>query len=444
MKKISARIILLLIVAATAFNANAQKKCSKPDYGQGEDSVKCLENLSIYNVYFKQNNYNDALLGWRKVFNDCPCASKNIFLHGEKIYKTLLENENDAKRKEELLDTLLLIYDKRLEHYGQKAYVTGKKGSDLLKYKPTEFEEAFTLLKSSIETAGNASSASFITGYYQAAVFKFKKETLSQIEAIELYNKLVEICESNIAKNDKDKANYETAKEILNKLFIDDVKPDCPTMVSILKPKFDANPKDIDLLKKITSTLSDCKDQQLYKDAAVALAELEPSAEAFSNLARMFFYFKEMESAKTFYLKAIELETDNTKKAELYYELSAVVSKNASLSVSYAQKAIALNPKHGKAYLMIAQQYAGGASTCAEGSKNPAFFKQTVYWAAVDYCNKAKTVDSSVESEANSLISRYKPQFPKTEDIFFEGLKEGDSFTIDCWFSATTTVRANN
>jgi len=442
MKKISVRVILLLIITAMAFGANAQKCSKKADYGHGEDSVKCVENLSVYNVYFQQSNFKDALIGWRVVFNEFPCATKNIFLHGEKMYKTFLTKEKDSKKKESLLDTLMLIYDRRIEYYGQEAYVTGKKGSDLLKYNPTKYEEAYELLKKSTDLGGKKTSASFITAYYQSAVFKYKKETLTQIEAIELYNKLIEICEYNISKGGKRVGNYETAKEILNKLFIDEVKPDCPTMVTILKPKYDANPKDIDLLKKITSTLSDCKDQQLYKDAAVSLAELEPSAEAFSNLARMFYYFKDMGNAKTYYLKAIELESDNIKKADLYYELSGVVAKNASLSASYAQKAVASNPKHGKALLMIAQQYAGGASSCAEGSKNPAFAKQTVYWVAVDYCNKAKAADPSVAGEANSLISKYSPQFPKTEDIFFEGLKEGDSYSVNCWFSATTTVRA--
>lgn len=440
MKKKMLKLVISISALLITYVGSAQ--CGKQAYyGTGEDSVECMKNLSVYGVYYQQNNYKDALPSWQKVLNGCPCATKNVFIHGEKMYKYYLDEAKDATKKEELLDSLMLIYDKRIESYGQKGYVLGKKGSDLLKYNPTRYEESYTILKQSIMLSKNQSKASSISAYFQAAVFKYKQGSLTQIEAIELYNQLIQICESNISNGGKDNDNYESAKDALNKLFIEDIKPDCATMVSILKPKFDATPNDVELLKKIISSLSNCKDEELYVNAVVKLAEIEPSAEAFQNLGKMFYSKGDINTAKEYYLKAIEIETDNGKKADLYYELSAVVIKNMQLSASYAQQAVNLNPKHGKALLMIARQYASGAGACASGKEQEEYEKKCVYWVVVDYCIKAKSVDPSVSSEANSMISTYSAQFPGNEEIFFNSEKIGDSKTISCWFTATTTIR---
>ena len=49
--------------------------------------------------------------------------------------------------------------------------------------------------------------------------------------------------------------------------------------------------------------------------------------------------------------------------------------------------------------------------------------------------------DSSVEEEANKLIGTYSRYTPKDEDLFFLGLKKGDSVTIGGWIGETTTIR---
>ena len=63
------------------------------------------------------------------------------------------------------------------------------------------------------------------------------------------------------------------------------------------------------------------------------------------------------------------------------------------------------------------------------------------YFAAIDRCQRAKSVDPSVTEEANKLISTYSRHTPKDEDLFFLGLKKGDSVTIGGWIGETTTIR---
>ncbi|MBK7970571.1 MAG: hypothetical protein IPK08_17490 [Bacteroidetes bacterium] len=44
----------------------------------GTDSVTCITNISLFNEYFKQNNFVDALEPWRWVFSNCPAATKEL------------------------------------------------------------------------------------------------------------------------------------------------------------------------------------------------------------------------------------------------------------------------------------------------------------------------------------------------------------------------------
>jgi len=68
--------------------------------------------------------------------------------------------------------------------------------------------------------------------------------------------------------------------------------------------------------------------------------------------------------------------------------------------------------------------------------------KGAVYWAAVDKCQKAKSIDSSIADRANRMISSYTAGFPKAETIFFNDYSEGQSFNVGGWIGETTTIRA--
>ncbi len=408
----------------------------------GDDSIGCIKNLSLYSEYYKQNNSKDAIKSWRKVFVDCPQASKNIYIHGARMYKDLIENEKVDARKETLIDTLMMIYDNRIQYFGEEGKVLGSKGIDLLRYRQADYQTAYDVLNKSIGIEKKSSSASVVSTYYQSVIFMFKADKFTKEQALGEYTKMMEIIDANLLKKPDDKY-FLSAKEITNRLLIDEVKPDCPLMIGLLKPQYDNAPTDTDLLKKIISTLeSNCDDSDLYLKAVVSLAEIEKSPVAYTNIAKMYYKKGDKDKASDFYGKATDLETDNITKSKLLYEHSVVVSGNLNRSVSLCKQAIALNSANGAAYLMLARHYVSGSKACGDGQEQAAFITKSVYWAAVDLCQKARSVDSSVSDDANGLIASYSAYFPNNEELFFQALKEGDPYSINCWFTATTTVRA--
>ena len=107
-----------------------------------------------------------------------------------------------------------------------------------------------------------------------------------------------------------------------------------------------------------------------------------------------------------------------------------------SRAKKYAQQSISLNSNYGKPYLLIAQMYASSPRWSDENALN-----MCTYFACIDKCQRAKSVDPSVTEEANKLIGTYSRYTPKDEDLFFLGLKKGDSVTIGGWIGETTTIR---
>jgi hypothetical protein len=97
-----------------------------------------------------------------------------------------------------------------------------------------------------------------------------------------------------------------------------------------------------------------------------------------------------------------------------------------------------LKPNDGSALILIGDAYAVGAASCGDNELT----KKAAYWASVDKYIQAKRVDPSVLEIAEKRISSYSQYYPTTETIFFHGLKEGDSYRVECWINETTTIRA--
>ena len=118
------KLILSIILASTAIlGVNAQKADYDPvnaPYGHGQDSVKCVMNLSLMSTAAKAENYKDAVKSWEAVYKNCPASSKNIYIYGPRIFKSLFAETTDVAKKKEYLDLVMEIYDKRMHYYGNE------------------------------------------------------------------------------------------------------------------------------------------------------------------------------------------------------------------------------------------------------------------------------------------------------------------------------------
>ena len=99
-----------------------------------EDSVTCLQSVSVGDENYKNKQYNEALKYYKIVISVCPKARKSAFANTAKIYSGKVKQAKDNPEvKELMIDSLMLIYDGRIANFGQRGYVLEKKGRDHLK-----------------------------------------------------------------------------------------------------------------------------------------------------------------------------------------------------------------------------------------------------------------------------------------------------------------------
>ena len=452
--------VLAVSVLMMANTANAQQKKYLSDPKYGPDSAareECAMRMSLYNEFYKQKNYKDAVNDWRKVYQNCPAASKNTFIRGATIYKNLINAEKNAAAKEKLIDTLMMIYDQRIVYFKQEGAVLATKGVDLYSYRGKEASgEVYEMLKKSCELEKGETSAGVITVMMQTAVDQFKAEEIDGAEVISAYELAMSTLEAAIENNksiaasgdakkapaaQKELENLDVDLKNVEALFSESGAATCDALVAIFNAKYDANKDDVEWLKKVTKLLdkTDCNADPLFAKASEALYALEPSAVAARNLARLFLAKQDLAKAAGYYQNACELQEDNVAKSQYYYEWSQVVFAQKSFQRvrELANLALKANPANGKAYLAIGKAYAADAQNIGQEQVE----HNATYWAAVDKFTKAKQVDPSCEAEANDLINTYKKHFPNKEEAFMFGIQEGSSVTVGGWINEKTTAR---
>ncbi len=441
---------MIALFAATAFAQKGVDDGSK--YGHGEDSVKCIKNLSLFTEYVKQKSYADAIPSWEICFNECPLANSKIYTDGVKIMEYRIKKEKDPAKKEELFQQLMGVFDQRIKYFGDdkkygEDYILGAKAYTLLEHKEdvASRKQADEWFKKSIDSRKTASQPAILGSYVQNAVNLYKDGATDAEHVVKSYITVNDIVDKQIAGSKKPatQAKLKEFKDKVEQLFATSGAADCETIEKIFAPQLEENKANVDWLKLVSKLLAraNCEDAQLLYDVSESLNAIEPSSSSAYGLARMYLKSQDLDKAIEFYNQAIELEEDPTAKGTYYYQLGLIKfnqSKYAEAKAA-ALQAIELRKDWGDPYILIGNLYATSAKTI--GTKE--FEHATAYWAAVDMFYKAKSVDPSTADKANELIGIYTKHFPGTEDIFFNGLKVGDSYKVGGWIGVTTKVRAN-
>ena len=406
-----------------------------------EDSVSCVENTSLYVEFYKQKNYQDAKGPWLQAVLHCPKSSKNLYIKGSGMYKKFIGQEKDAAKKMQLVDTLMWIYDTRIENYGQKGFVLGRKGADLYRYDKSKISEAYALLKESFELQGNKAEKGAITSYYQITEQLVKKGELEKVELITLFPKLSNAVVHNLqnAKDEKSKEKWVNVAALLEQIFAK--YAGCPELVEIYTPKYEANPNDTNVLIQIIAFFekSDCTDEALFLKASMSLDKIKPSSLSKFGIGRSLLK-KERYSEAVVYLKqAAELaELPQGKVNSLKYVANTYLQlKQYANAKTYALKMLAVNSKNGEAYMIIGDAYLYGANTVGE----TACEKGGGYWAAIEKYKKAKSLNSELASKANKKIATCKEHFPKKNDCFFQNILDGQEYQVGGWINEKVIVQ---
>ena len=319
----------------------------------------------------------------------------------------------------------------------------GIKAVDYIALAPkVDANQAYQWLSQSVNAVKGESAAATLFYFLQMSLDKLKADPNHKEQFIQDYLLASEYADAAIAAetNEAKKKNFMGIKDNLVALFVNSGTADCESLQSIYGPKVEANQTDLAYLKKVIDIMKmmRCTESEAYLQASFYAYKIEPTAEAATGCAYQAFKKGDIDGAVKFFDEAIQLETDNVKKAEKAYAAAAVLAsaKKLSQARSYCQKAISFNENYGAPYILIANLYAMSPNWSDESALN-----KCTYFAVIDKLQRAKAVDPSVAEEANKLIGTYSGHTPQAKDLFMLGYKQGDRITIGGWIGETTTIR---
>lgn len=403
---------------------------------------ECANNLSIYTEYLKGENINEAIPSWREAFKICPPGVRQtLYIDGIKIFKYLLEkNKDNPELKKKLIDSVFLMYDLRSQYFpsrnDQIKYWKALDAIDLLK----DDRQVLNILEEAIKAGGNRTDPAILVLTMNKMTEMYSKKMVAGEELMEVYSRISPILANHI-KDNHPKAVQ--AKRDIDLLFANSGVASCENIVKMFTPEFEANPNDKELISRIVKLLSDaeCYQEDLFLKTVEALYKLEPNYLSAGYLYKLYAFRGDHENAIKMLQEAINSEeSSDIEDADYLITLASYYyqnMKNLIKASEAAKEAISKNPAvAGKAYMILGGIWA--QVVCAGDDIQ----QRSKWWVAVDYFTKAKNADASQAEEAQKHIDTYYQYFPLKEDAFMFGLKEGESYTVNCsGLSAVTRIR---
>lgn len=430
-------------------------------YAQAPDD--CAITLSYFVEPAKAQNYEAALQHYNKVIQECPKVSLATYQYAARMFEYFINEKGDKSKVEDLIQSWQL----RLQHFPDRtsegevlmiaAQLRFENGIGTKEDQFAAFHEAFTRFPDDF-TSGKS-----LLAYFSLAVDLYndgKKQLQEIFDLYDVVKEKIDVEKNNLAEKLTplmDKADngglsdtearakrvYENNLNVYNQVegSVDGKLgqlADCENLIPLYEKDFENKKDDIEWIKAASNRLDakEC-DGELSSKLAARLHELDPSSTSAYLLGKRAEAEGKASRALEYFNEAAELETDNTKKARIYYSIAENYRKRGSFANArtYYNRMLSVRPSAGIAYYRIGSMYAESASGCG----NTVFEKRALYWLAADMMDKAAQVDGSVAANARQAASTYRQRAPSKNDIFVEDMA-GKTITFTCWVGGSVKV----
>lgn len=396
---------------------------------------------NYYKDAYDNKNYDLATSYLPTLLDKCPKALQNIYVYGINIYKQKIARATNLTEKKSLVDSLLLLYDKRIEFFGDRKpgaeRIMELKAKDYLALNPADREGMMRYFTEAINFGNNSQNIDLINIYFNELTEDFKNEILETEAYMDEYQTLSEFVAVNTDPE------LEGARTTFDNLFISSGAANCENLEKLFKARLERSPEDIDAIAKAFSLLSrrECY-TPFYFEVGEKYFKNQPSSGTAMLLATAYEKAGNIDKSIEFLRAAVQNETNAADKAKLCIQISGTELRagHPRNAADFAQQAIDIDPSNGFGYMLLAHSYAAGASQCAD------FDRQTVYWLAYDVLVKARRVFAEDDAQLKIIdesMSTYRANFPRQEECFFRGLTtEGVPYDVRCgWIVGRTSVK---
>lgn len=411
-------------------------------YGTGQDSIDCIKNLNFYTEDYKRKDYKAAYPAWQEALRLCPKSSQNLYIHGVNILRDRIKNIQDPTQKQAAIDSLINLYDMRISAFpkSNKADLLYRKAAIVEQYKADDHKAIYETYLASINANKTKGEIAAAAKAMIEAQKMYEKQQITAEVFTNTYTDLTDIVDERIRAINRNE-NIDTValkdamacKSAIESSFMSTDAANCENLIALFTPRFESNKTDISTVGMIVNILSlrECTQNDLFYQAAEAYQKLDPSPKSAYTLALMFHSKGEMPKAIEYYKQAIDGQTDPTDKSNYQVALAQILLQQGQTgqAMNYANQALKSNPRNGKAYMILANVYAG-----IKGCGSDKVSQRSVFWVAVDMLQKAKQVDTDPKfvDAVNSQINVFRQHFPSYDDCFDLDIFDGESYTVNC------------
>lgn len=418
---------------------------SAPQYAKWGDTPEERERNILNSNFLKEScdnrDYNAAAHYLKELLDHCPGVQESIYQRGALVYKNKINRAKSMAEKNVYIDSLMLMYDMRAQYFGDHpkrgtAYILDQKAREYLQYKPNDRAGIREAFRAAIEAGGHNTAPETVVAYFSNLCEDYKNtDEVMPDEIIAEYDRLTPFFEQHPDAAEL-KGQFDAAFGLSG-------AASCENLETLFKGKLAAAPDDEALLSQAVSLMSRAKcDGDFYFSIAEKYYEVKPSSETAMFLAQAFQAKGDYPKATKYLNESLAVEQDPAERQKLLVRIALVglVANNIPEAASAARQARDLNPEDGVPYFVLAQCYGISAAHCQ------GFAGQAAFWAAYDTMAKAVELlpsDSEYIEPAKASLSAFRTRFPTSEECFFNELKEGSRYTVNCGTAAgvATTVR---
>ena len=422
--------------------STAQAQDSQPSQQQ-----KAMH-YSLYYENFKNDDFQSAKSDLLWVIENAPGYPKGDDRNFERkfeLYKGLAQQTSSDEERMAYLDTAATVLSTAPQAMEEQGLSYEPFEWEILKGRfLQEYEDALPNLSStSLEDPVTHYRKAFdlapmeINPYYIQQVIRAHVQNGEQEEALSFANTV-----------EQKRGDDEEVAKILSSVRNDIFGKNPQAQIAYLEEQYEANPDSVALMQELFNAYVDQGNTGNASELAPELMEEDVPAETIREIAQMRLEDGRPQEALQAFEKMMS-DTDASLTAEDYFRRGQAYEQMDQLSKARTQfrRAIDTQSDYGRAYIAIGDLYTSAVSDCSGSELGRS--DKAVYWVAVDQYQKAKEVDSSVASTANSKIETYRKYFPSQEDIFYrDDWTEDSSFTVDygcySWIDETTTVRRSS
>ena len=429
-------IFFILLVFLTSVSI-AQEGWNWP-----EDSglkSQAIEKQAYYKLLIAQSKFGEAMKPLNWLYENNPDLNQSIYIEGVECLDKLIKDVKDDSRKNQLKDSVLWMFDQRIKYFENDANTINRKAFkafQLFYRNPSKYPELSELFAKAYEIngpevlTGNLNTYMFLAkNYHQVAPDKMPAE-----KVLDIHTLISDMIEAKKKSGENvDRLNKEQAKTDAWLSSIPGILT-CKFIEEKLVPKFRANPNDLNVAKKIFnySLQAKCIEEPYWLEASEAVYKVSPGFKLAYTMASRYNSNAEPSKALQYHEEAKKLASTNDEKFDALMGQAIANSKlgNKSRARMLTYEALSTKPSGTEAYNFIGNLYFTSYGDC-RGDKSKVM-DRSVFLAAYKMYEKAGN---------KSQMQASKEQFPSIEEIFNEGMKEGQSIIVGCWINESVTLQ---